>query len=215
MRREQTVITLIRHGQTDWNEQGRLQGHTDVPLNDTGQAQALATAAYLATLQPEPAWRRLYSSDLSRAAATAAAIGEALGLSLQHDRTLRERCLGPLEGLIYSEIRERYPELAEHWPQLPPELVPPGLETPAVVGQRAKAWCEAMWRRHPGEGIIAVTHGGWIGSLCEHLGYERRPGFRLGNCSVTTVVWGPDGGNVRLFGDTAHFTEIGKAAGYT
>lgn len=215
MGHKQTVITLIRHGQTDWNEAGRLQGHTDVPLNEAGRAQALVTAAHLATQRPEPAWRWLYSSDLNRAKATAEAIGGALSLPLQQDPLLRERCLGQLEGLTPSDIRDRYPELAVHWPHLPPALVPPGVETPSVAGERAFTWCETIWRRHQGEGVIAVTHGGWIGSLCERLGFARRPGFRLGNCSITTVVWGPAGGRVLQFGDTSHFTGIGKAAGHT
>lgn len=211
--REQTVITLIRHGQTDWNEAGRLQGHTDVPLNDVGLEQARTTAAYLGMLRPTPAWQWLYSSDLSRARATAGAISDVLGLSVREDRALRERCLGPLEGLMAREIREQFPKLDRHWPHIPPELVPPGLETPAVVAERAYAWCEDIWRRHPGQGVIAVSHGGWIGNLCERLGHERRPGLRLGNCSVTTIVWGPGGGRVRQFGDVTHFADIGKAAG--
>lgn len=213
MKRQRTMITLIRHGQTDWNEAGRLQGHTDIPLNDVGREQAHVTAAYLASMAPDVKWQWLYTSDLSRARATAGAIGAALGLPLHEDPQLRERSLGPLEGLAGPDIAKRFPELAPHWPHVPPELVPPGLETPDVVGERARVWCEAVWQRHPGDAVIAVSHGGWIGNLCERLGYERRPGFRLGNCSVTTVVWGPDGGQVLAFGDTSHFSDLGKAAG--
>lgn len=213
MKPEETVITLIRHGRTDWNETGRLQGHTDIPLNETGQQQALMTAAFLATRLPEPPWAALYCSDLSRARATAAAIGEALGLPLLEDAQLRERSLGPLEGLAAADISARFPALAEHWPHLPPALVPPGLETPKAVGRRAEAWCEAVWRRHPGQGVIAVTHGGWIGNLCERLGFARRPGLRVANCSITTIAWGPDGGRVLSFADAAHVSALGKAAG--
>lgn len=212
-KQQTTVITLIRHGVTDWNEAGRMQGHTDIPLNERGHLQARMTADYLATLQPQPGWRSLYCSDLARARETATPIGLALGLQLQENAALRERSLGPLEGIVWSDVGERFPKLAEHWPHLPDHLVPAGLETPAVVGDRAHAWCEAIWRRHPGEGVLAVSHGGWIGSLCEALGFERRLGLRLGNCSVTTVAWGPNGGHVLGFADDGHLVPLRKASG--
>lgn len=200
----ETVFTFIRHGETDWNTAGRLQGHTDIPLNDTGLEQAQQTAAYVAGLHRRTPWQHLYSSDLQRARVTAATIGKLIDLTVSEDAALRERHLGPLEGLDAAAIREQYPDIARHWPHLPPDIAPPGLETPKVIGVRAEAWCAAIAARHPGEAIIAVTHGGWISGLAERLDHVRLPAVRLHNCSVTTIVWNETGGSVVRFGETGH-----------
>jgi len=142
-------LVLWRHGQTQWNMQGRFQGQTDIPLDEVGQQQAERAARLLAALQPSA----IYSSDLIRAAATAAPLARLTGLTVIPDKDLRERAGGLWEGLTDTEIRARYP--VEHSQWRPPEG-----ETTVAVADRA---CAAMERiadtLTPGTLAVVVSHG--------------------------------------------------------
>jgi len=116
---------LWRHGQTIWNAERRFQGQSDIPLDETGQAQAERAARLLAALHPD----LIVSSDLTRAAATAAALGRLAGLEVALDKDLRERHGGCWEGLTDTEIRTRYPVEHANW-------TPPDGEPSAVVAER-------------------------------------------------------------------------------
>ena len=116
---------LWRHGQTVWNAERRFQGQSDIPLDETGQAQAERAARLLAALRPD----LIVSSDLSRAAGTAAALGRLVGLEVRMDKDLRERSGGSWEGLTDTEIRARYPVEHASW-------TPPDGEPSAVVAER-------------------------------------------------------------------------------
>ena len=136
-----TTLLLVRHGETDWNADGRLQGHTDRPLSDFGRRQAQQLADELDGERLEA----IYSSDLSRARETAEVVGERLGLSVELDPDLREKDWGNWEGLTAVE-RDRV----------------------EFVGESTEAHQERMLRalrriseRHPGDGtVLVVTHGG-------------------------------------------------------
>ena len=151
-------LVLWRHGQTEWNMQGRFQGQTDIPLDEVGQQQAERTARLLAALQPSA----IFSSDLIRAAATAAPLARLTGLTVTTDKDLRERYGGLWEGLTDVEIRARYP--VEHSQWRPPEG-----ETSAAVADRA---CAAMERiantMTPGTLAVVVSHGAALrlGAAC-------------------------------------------------
>jgi glucosyl-3-phosphoglycerate phosphatase len=119
---------LWRHGQTVWNAERRFQGQSDIPLNETGQAQAERAARLLAALRPE----LIVSSDLSRAAGTAAALARLTGLEVTLDKDLRERHGGGWEGLNDAEIRARYP--AEHASWNPPDGEPSAVVADRVAG---------------------------------------------------------------------------------
>jgi glucosyl-3-phosphoglycerate phosphatase len=119
---------LWRHGQTVWNAERRFQGQSDIPLNETGQAQAERAARLLASLRPE----LIVSSDLSRAASTAAALSRVTGLEVTPDKDLRERHGGGWEGLNDAEIRARYP--AEHASWSPPDGEPSAVVADRVAG---------------------------------------------------------------------------------
>ena len=121
---EATRILLVRHGETDWNATGRIQGHNDTPLNAAGRQQALRAAQRLA-LQPV---RGLYSSDLARAYETAMIIGEPLGLTVVTSPRLRERRYGAWEGLTAAEIQARYPEQFAMWRARSTDFAPPPKE---------------------------------------------------------------------------------------
>ena len=137
-----TLLLLVRHGETDWNAEGRLQGHTDTPLNDHGRRQARALAGRLA----DDGIDAVYSSDLSRARETAEIVGERLGLHVVLDTALRERDWGTWEGLTGAE-RERV------------ELSGEAMEAHRERTLRA---LRAIAARHPGGRILVVTHGGSI-----------------------------------------------------
>jgi len=120
-----TRILAIRHGETAWNVDTRIQGHLDIPLNDKGRWQAQRVARALATRDPIHA---VYSSDLQRAHATAQAIAAATGAPLATHVGLRERGFGLFEGKTYVEIEQTWPEESEHWRKRTPHWAPAGGE---------------------------------------------------------------------------------------
>lgn len=167
-----TIIALVRHGQTEWNREGRVQGHSDIPLNDTGRAQAAAAGAALRGGD----WVHLWASPLSRARETAEIIGGALGLgepSLHPG--LRERGYGEAEGMLAAEYWERYPGGEDV----------PGAETSDEVLTRALDALRAIARAAGDEPAVAVAHGGLIGRVLRHASDGRYPvpGERIENGS--------------------------------
>jgi len=149
-----TRLVLVRHGETDWNVEGRYQGQANPPLNERGRAQARQVAEELKGQQLDA----LYSSDLRRAAETAAAIGQATGLPVHHDPRLREINQGEWQGLLVTEIEQRYPELFHRWREAPLTVTLPGGESIAQMQERVLAAVEEIVRRHPGQRVALVTH---------------------------------------------------------
>ncbi|GAB3054610.1 histidine phosphatase family protein [Sediminivirga luteola] len=172
-----TRIVLIRHGETDWNVLGRLQGASDIPLNADGRAQAALTGRALAA-QPAPPFEVLYSSPLMRAAVTADLIGRELGLEVAaRVPELRERSFGLAEGMTWAERGEAFgPGLVE------------GQEADHEVRVRALAALERLAAAHPGGAVGAVTHGAVIRVIAEYLlqadPYSLPP---VRNVSLTTL----------------------------
>jgi glucosyl-3-phosphoglycerate phosphatase len=173
---------LLRHGRTEWNATGKFQGQMDSPLDGIGRAQAAAAAVAVAPMRPDA----IVSSDLSRAADTAAVVSAECGVPVTMDECLREIYLGSWQGLTRSEARERFPEEYAAWQSGSDARRGDG-ETYAEVGERAAA-CIADWldRLGPGSLLLAVTHGGTaratIGTL---LDMPPDPWWRLaplGNC---------------------------------
>ena len=140
---------LWRHGQTIWNVERRFQGQTDIPLDDTGEAQAEYTARRLATLRPDA----IFSSDLTRAAGTAAPLAKLTGLAVILDKDLRERSGGSWEGLTDREIAERYPAERASWN--PPD----GEPTTAVADRVAGALRRVADNVADGGLAVVVSHG--------------------------------------------------------
>jgi probable phosphoglycerate mutase len=146
---------LWRHGQTVWNAERRFQGQSDIPLNETGQAQAGRAARLLASLRPD----LIVSSDLSRASGTAAALAQLTGLEVTPDKDLRERHGGGWEGLTDGEIRARYP--AEHASWSPPDGEPSAVVADRVAGALQRiADRLAEDERDGASGLaVVVSHG--------------------------------------------------------
>ena len=144
----ETTIVLVRHGETDWNLEGRVQGHTDRPLNATGLAQARELAAALA----EEPLDAIYASDLSRAFETARILAQPHELDVVAAPGLREKHFGTWEGLTGDEVLERYPRAAGgSWGDA---------ETSAELGERVRATLTEIAARHEGRRVLVVSHGG-------------------------------------------------------
>jgi probable phosphoglycerate mutase len=159
------LLGLIRHGVTEWNALGRLQGQQDTPLSDAGRLQALELGARL----PVGGWDKLYSSDLARAAETARLLSEAMGLAeVNWDVRLRERSFGPLEGTTLAERELRWGAGA---------YTLPGVETAASVAGRAADFCASLLAGDTGvyKRVLAVSHGAFIKLLLTEL---------LGGCAL-------------------------------
>jgi broad specificity phosphatase PhoE len=206
-----TTILLIRHGQTDWNAQGRWQGHLDVPLNAAGQAQAQALAQRLAN------WpiQAIYSSDLKRAAMTAVTLANALNQQPIFDPLWRERNLGDFAGLTTQESHQKYPDI---WATQENGLVtPPNGEDWQSLRRRAVAAFEKVTTRHEGEMVAVISHGGTLANVIAHvleIPDDRYGRFRLsGNTGLSIVETTPQRGlQLTRLNDISHL-ENGSAPG--
>jgi len=150
-----TELILIRHGETAWNAEHRIQGHLDSPLNDEGLAQALLLGERLGR---EP-FDHFYSSDLGRALQTAQPIADLLKLEPRLEPGLRERSLGVFDGLSFAEAEARYPDMWKRLSTRDPNAVPEGGETADAVFTRVSNAIDRILTDHPGERIAVVTHG--------------------------------------------------------
>ncbi|MCK6585261.1 MAG: histidine phosphatase family protein [Anaerolineales bacterium] len=150
-----TQLCLVRHGQTDWNLEGRYQGQSDVPLNEKGRAQAKALAEQL----KGQTFAAIFSSDLMRARDTAEAIANAFGLPVQIEPRLREINQGEWEGVLVEDIKARYAEIWSQRTMDPASVRPPGGETVSEVAERVYAALDDIARRYPRENVLVVSHG--------------------------------------------------------
>ncbi|WP_437584851.1 histidine phosphatase family protein [Paramicrobacterium sp. CJ85] len=177
-----TLITFVRHGQTDWNKQRRIQGRTDIPLNDIGRRQARDAGAALAALAP---WDLIVSSPLGRARETAEIIGGSLDLAspLLIDG-LAERAHGEMEGMTFDERQAAFPG----------DAVVPGLESREEVIERVLAALRASAQIAEASRVLAVTHGGVIGSLVRYAtdGEQPTAGQLISNGSFHDFTWSDD-----------------------
>ena len=159
-----TELWLVPHGQTDWNLEKKSMGHKDVPLNKTGTQQAQATANYFFQEHQAKPFSAIYSSDLSRAHATAQAIAHKLNLAVHDDTNLREGSGGIFEGYTHQEIRQKFPDVIAHLDKDPTFLVP-GAETKEQVTKRVVEALKELVKKNQGKRIIVVTHGGCLNKI--------------------------------------------------
>lgn len=202
-----TTILLIRHGETAWNAEKRLQGHLDIALNAEGERQASLLGAALAA---EPI-DHIIASDLQRARQTAEAIARVRGAQVGIDPALRERCYGGFEGLLYSEIAARFPLAFAAWQARDVDgVLPPGAnrgETFREFYERVTAAIARHAAAYPGQTIALVAHGGVL--ECAYraalgLSLETPRDFKVLNASVNRFVL--EEGTLKLvsWGEVSH-----------
>lgn len=151
---EPTTLVLIRHGQTDWNVEGRYQGQADPPLNGQGLGQAREAGRELGRLGLDA----VYSSDLSRARDTAREVARAARLEVRLDARLREIHQGEWQGLLVAEIERRYPESFRRWREDPTSVTPPGGESLSQLEARVLASAQELVNSHIGQRVAIVSH---------------------------------------------------------
>ena len=210
-----TRIIAIRHGETAWNAGLRLQGHTDIPLNVKGEWQAQRVALALA----DEALDAVYSSDLSRALATASAIATQNGGLGQRSVTphagLRERGFGEYEGYTYAQIAMDWPEQSQRWRERDPDFAPPGGESLVQLRDRIQATVNEIASQHLGQHIVLVAHGGVMDALyrlATQLDLSAPRSWALGNAAINRLLWTPDGLTLVGWGDDAHLEETANTA---
>ncbi len=190
---EKTLIILTRHGETDWNSNFRIQGHTDIDMNKNGASQAEALAERLARETIDA----IYTSDLSRAADTAEAVRRRLpDARFMKTPVLRERNWGALEGLTREEIKTGFPDDAARLAAGDPDYAPAGGESKNQVRARVHGFLDSLVSENKGKTVLVVTHGGICAMAMRIiLGTDMasRAPFRIDNCSVTMIACGEDG----------------------
>ena len=185
---KETEIILIRHGETEWNSQRRMQGHSNSDLSSVGQAQIQALGQRMKNVL----FDLIYSSDSLRAIQTAEAITQFSGHELKIDLRLREKNLGVFEGLTSEEARERHPEVFRLFKTAGSKYVIDKGESTQQLQDRALEFVDEIRIKHPEERVLLVTLGGFIRVVMKHslgLSLETPTRFLIRNTSVFRLVW--------------------------
>ncbi|RZL65349.1 MAG: histidine phosphatase family protein [Variovorax sp.] len=200
-----TRLIAVRHGETAWNVDTRIQGQLDIPLNDTGLWQAQRAGAALAD-EPIAA---VYASDLSRAWQTAQEIARPHGAEVIAELGLRERGFGSFEGRTFAAIDAETPEDARRWRTRDPEFAPAGGESLLVFRDRVTGTVARLAARHPGELIVLVAHGGVMDVLYRAATRQELQAprtWQLGNAAINRLLWTPEGLALVGWGDVGHLS---------
>jgi len=191
---DRRVLFLFRHGQTDWNRGGRLQGHTDTPLNATGLAQAEALAQRLLAHRLDA----VVSSDLTRALTTARIIAEVSGVPLLTDPGLREVSVGLAEGMLWEEAKARFgAELTERW-YSDDNVAFPGGETGNQTLTRGLAALRRLALTHPYRRLAVSTHGAMVRRLVKHALPADATPVRARNAALFILDYQPSADRLTL-----------------
>ncbi len=210
-----TRILAIRHGETLWNVETRIQGHLNIDLNETGRWQAERVGHALA----EEPIHAIYSSDLRRAFETAQAIATTPARFTARTPTtsqvtphlqLRERHFGHLQGKTWSEIETEWPEECKLWRGRDPHWAPAGGESLIALRERITTCVNELASQHLGEQIVLVAHGGVMDALyrlATNQSVEAPRTWHLGNAAINRLLWTPQGLSLVGWGDVSHFDE--------
>ena len=206
-----TRITAIRHGETAWNVDTRIQGQLDIGLNAKGRWQAERAGAALAGDDIDA----VYSSDLWRAYDTALSVAKPHGRTVQTDETLRERGFGEFEGKTFAEIEAAMPEQAMQWRKRVPDFAPPGGESLLQLRARVMQCIQMLAEQNVGKHIVIVSHGGVMDVLyraATGLDIQAARTWDLHNAAINRLLW--NGEHLSLVGwaDTTHIDNAVYAA---
>ncbi len=207
-----TRLIAVRHGETAWNVDSRIQGSLDIALNDTGRWQAHRLALALAGEQIDA----LYASDLWRAYDTALSISRTTGLPVTTNEGLRERRFGEFEGKTFTEVEAHWPDKALKWRKRIPDFVPEGGESLLQFRERILTTVSALAVQNIGNQIVIASHGGTMDVL-----YRAATGqdlqaprtWQLGNANINRLLWTPgcEDPNGPEHNPHGHFTLVGWA----
>jgi probable phosphoglycerate mutase len=202
-----TEILLIRHGETAWNAERRLQGHLDIPLNDTGRRQAAALGQALLGEKLDA----IIASDLLRARQTAQEIAAPRDMAVHIEPGLRERCYGAFEGMLYADIGATYPEAFAAWKALDLDArFPEGVnraETLREFAERAVGTIGRIVREGKYRKVALVTHGGILDCAyraARGIGFASARDFDVLNASINRLVWNDETLRISQWGDVSH-----------
>jgi probable phosphoglycerate mutase len=198
-----TRLCIVRHGETAWNAEHRVQGQLDEPLNATGQAQALAASKILSREK----FDAIYASDLSRARQTAAPTAKNLALEVLIDKDLRERHYGIFERLTYAEVKEKFPEDYARFDARDPDYDFRTGESLKDFSARSIAVIARIAKAHEGKSILVFTHGGILDKLYRHitgLSLSAPRDFGIPNAGLNRIEWVADRWHIRVWADVAH-----------
>ena len=201
-----TRVLAIRHGETAWNVDGRIQGQLDVPLNDTGRWQVHRLALAVA----DEGISAIYSSDLLRALETAQAVARGCDRPITTDAGLRERGFGVFEGLSYDEINQRWPDQAARWRKREPDFRAEGGESLRQFFERSVGTVSRLAALHPGETIAIVSHGGVMDCLyraATRIPLDAPRSWQLGNASINRLLYTPQGFTLIGWSDDHHLDD--------
>ncbi len=200
-----TKLLLIRHGRSEWNAEGRIQGWADSPLDDVGREQARRLAERLREVAPVA----LYASPALRARETADIVGRMLDVPVTADERLKEHGVGDVTGLTWKQVAAQYPELARDWAAGVDDLEIPGEEEVGAFRARVTAAFDEIVARHPEETVGVVSHGGTLGMYLNSLiGLSRRfSPFRFSNASLTVVEVNSTRPRIMHLNDVCHLEE--------
>jgi 2,3-bisphosphoglycerate-dependent phosphoglycerate mutase len=201
-----TRVIAIRHGETAWNVDTRIQGQLDIGLNTQGHWQAERASAALADQQ----FAAIYSSDLWRAYDTALAVAKPHGLRVHTDEGLRERGFGAFEGKTFAEIEAQLPDQALQWRKRVPDFAPVGGESLLQFRERVVKCCAALAALHMGEQIAIVSHGGVMDVLyraATGLDLQAPRTWELGNAAINRLLFNGEHFTLVGWADTTHLTQ--------
>lgn len=203
----ETRIILVRHGETLWNRDGRIQGyHANSALSHTGHAQARAVAARLAL----EGINALYSSDSGRTLQTAEPIGGATGLAVIEEMGVRERNYGIFEGHTFAEVEQVFPKEFQKYRERDPHYSIDGGESAAQFRDRIVAALAEIARRHAGQRCVVVTHGGVVGSMYRVTMDQPLDAPRVyttRNASVNRFLFQAERWVLEVWGDVSHLDQ--------
>lgn len=203
-----TRVVFIRHGQTEWNINGKYQGQSDVPLSPVGIKQAEKLAADF----PVAAINAVYASDLERAMVTAKKVAAKFNLEVQPEPAFRELSFGDWEGLTYQEIVSKWPEAMKNFLKHPDILKVPHGEIFLQVQERASQRLQELIAKHNDETIVITAHGAVLRTLLAtamHIPLQYLWSIRQFNTAVSIVTYNEDGSNtIELLNSTAHLGEL-------
>ncbi|MDQ5898826.1 MAG: 2,3-bisphosphoglycerate-dependent phosphoglycerate mutase [Pseudomonadota bacterium] len=202
-----TLLTLVRHGETDSNRSHRFQGQLDVPLNDTGLRQAERVAERLAAER----FDAIVTSDLARVRQTAAPLLARLGARPEVDPVWREQGFGLFEGLTAEEVIARHPALWQQWLRQDADFALPGGESVRAFSARINGALDALAARHPGQRVLVVTHGGVLDMLWRRIQGQPLSSARacaIPNAGLSRLRWLAGALAIEAWGDDAHLAGL-------